>query len=80
MSRFIMIYSLCSVHQILNKTQLEQNIYHIEFNDLKKINCLRKSENSFEKISVCKVIGYLMGHGIHYLPWSYIIDVINMLP
>ena len=68
------------LHHNLQFVLLEQNIYNTEFNDLKKNNCLRKSENSFEKISVCKVVGYLVAHGIHYLPWSYIIDVINMLP
>ena len=49
-----------------------------ELNDLRKIICLRKSEVSVERISVCNVIGNLVEHGIHCLPYSYTIDIINM--
>ena len=49
-----------------------------ELNDLKK-NCLRKSEVSVERISVCSVIENLMEHGIHFLKYSYTNDVIDLL-
>ena len=49
-----------------------------ELNDFRKIICLRKSECSVEKNSVCIVIENLAGHGIHCLPCSYTNDVINM--
>ena len=51
-----------------------------ELNDLRKIICLRKSEVSIEKNTVCKVTENQAEHGIHSLPCSYISNVINMLP
>ena len=45
---------------------------------LEKIICLRKSEVSVEKKSVCNVIENLVEHGIHCLPCSYINDVKNV--
>ena len=42
--------------------------------------CLRKSEVTVERISVCNVPEKLMEHGIHCLLCSYTIDVIIMLP
>ena len=38
-----------------------------ELNNLRTIICLRKSEVTVEKISVCNVSEKLMGHGIHGL-------------
>ena len=49
-----------------------------ELHDLRKITCLRKSEVSVGRVSVCNVIENLVGHSIHCLPCSYISDVINM--
>ena len=50
-----------------------------ELNDSRKIICLRKSEVSVERISVCNVIENLVEYGMHCLPCSYISYVINML-
>ena len=55
-------------------------MYNTEFNDLRKIICLRESEVSVDRISVCDVIKNLAENGIHCLPWSYTNDVIDMLP
>ena len=49
-----------------------------ELNDLKHINCLRKSEVSVERNSVCNVIVNLAEHGINCLPCSYTNGVIDM--
>ena len=51
-----------------------------ELNDLRKIICLRNSEVTVERISVCNVIEKWMEHGIHCLPCSYTNDIIDMLP
>ena len=50
-----------------------------ESNDFRKIICLRKSEVSDERISVCNLTENLAEHGIHYLPCSYTNNVIDML-
>ena len=55
------------------------NIYNTESNDLRKIICLRKSEVTVGRISVCNVIENLAEHGIHCLPCSYTNDIMNML-
>ena len=47
-----------------------------ELNDLRKIICLRKSEDCLK--NSFNVIENLVEHGIHYLPCSYTIDVINI--
>ena len=57
-----------------------QVIFNSELNDLRKNICLRKSEVSVERISVCNFIENLEEHGIHCLPCSYTNDVINILP
>ena len=44
------------------------------------IICLRKSEVTVERISVCTVIEKLMEHGIHGLTCSYTNDVVDLLP
>ena len=44
------------------------HVYNTELNDLRIIICLRKSEVSFERISVCKVTKNLTKHGINCLP------------
>ena len=44
------------------------------------IPCLRTSEVTVERISVCNVIEKLIEHGIHCLPCSYTNDVIYLLP
>ena len=44
------------------------------------IICLRQSEITVERNSVCNVTEKLMENGIHCLPCSYINDVIDMLP
>ena len=46
-------------------------------NNLRKIICLRKSEVSVERISVCNVTENLLGHAIHCLPCSYTNDFTN---
>ena len=51
---------------------------NVELNDLRKVNCLRKSEVSVERISVCNVNENLVEHGIHCLPCSYTNDAIAM--
>ena len=43
-------------------------MYNTELNDLRIIVCLRKSEVSVEKISVCRVTENLTKHGIYCLP------------
>ena len=53
-------------------------IYNMELTDLRIIICLRKSEVSVERISVCNVTENLAEHGRHCLPCSYTNDVINM--
>ena len=47
-----------------------------ELNDLRNIVCLRNSEGSVERISVCNVIGNLVKHGMPCLPCSYTNDII----
>ena len=56
-----------------------ENNYIIELNDLRKIVCLRKFAILVERISVCIVIENLAEHGIHCMPCSNLIDVIDML-
>ena len=48
--------------------------HNIKLNDLRKIICLRKSETSLERISVCNVTENLAEHGIRCLPCSYTND------
>ena len=48
----------------------------MELNDLRKIICLRKSEVSVERISVCSVIENLAEHDIRCLPCICTSDVI----
>ena len=55
------------------------SICNTELNVLRKIICLRKSEVSVERLSVCNVIENLVEHGICCLPCSYINDIIDML-
>ena len=52
--------------------------YNTELNDLRKIICLKKSEVSVERISVCNVTENLAEHGMHFLPCSYTNDDINV--
>ena len=59
--------------------KIRKHLKH-ELNDLKIIICLRKSEITVERISVCDVIEKLMEHGIHCLSCSYINDVIDLFP
>ena len=40
----------------------------MELNALRRVICLRKSEATVERISVCNVIEKLMEHGMHCLP------------
>ena len=51
-------------------------LYNTELNDLRKIICLRKSEVSVDRISVC----YIKNLAEHCLPCSCTNDDINMLP
>ena len=53
--------------------------YNIELNDLKITICLKKSEVSVGRISVCNVIDKLMEHDIHCLPCFYTNDFIELL-
>ena len=55
--------------------------FHLDrgINDLRKGMCLRKSEVSDERISVCYVIEKLLEHDIHCLPCSYTKDIIDLL-
>ena len=55
----------------LTLTTPEKVILNTELNDLKIIICLRKSEVTAERISVCNVIKILMEHGIHCLRLLY---------
>ena len=50
-----------------------------ELNDLSKIICLRKFEDSIERILVCNVTEILEEHGIHCLPCACTNDVIYLL-
>ena len=52
----------------------------MELNKFRKIICLRKSEVSIERISVCNIIENLAEHGIHCLPCSYTNEITYMLP
>ena len=60
-------------------TKITQNVLDTELNDLRIIICLRKSEATVERISVCNVIENLAEHGIHCLPCSYSNNVIDLL-
>ena len=51
-----------------------------ELNDWRIIICLRNSEVTVEKISVCNIIEKLMEHGIHCLSCSCINNAIDLLP
>ena len=51
-----------------------------ELDDTRKIICLRKSEITVERISVCNVTEKSMEHGMHCLPRSCTNDVIDSLP
>ena len=51
-----------------------------ELNDLKIMICLRSSEVTVDRNSVCNVTEKLMEHGIHCLPCSYTNDIIDLLP
>ena len=53
--------------------------YNTELNDMRIIICLRKSEVTVERISVCNVIEKLMEYAIHCLPCSYTNSVIDVL-
>ena len=48
-------------------------------NGLRIIICLRKSEITVERISVCNVIEKLMEHGIYCLLCCYTNDIIDLL-
>ena len=50
-----------------------------QFNDLRIIIYLRKSEVTVVIISVCNVIENLAEHGIGCLPYSYINDILDLL-
>ena len=41
--------------------------------------CLRKYEDSVERISICNAIENLAEHSIHCLPCSYINDAIDIM-
>ena len=47
---------------------------------IEKVICLRKSEVSVERISVCNVDENLAKHGIHCQPCSYTNGVTDMSP
>ena len=49
-----------------------------QLKDLRKIICLRKSEVTVERISVCNVTEKMMEHGIQCLPCSCTTDVIDV--
>ena len=61
-------------------TDIPCHFLNTELNDLRKIICLRKSQVSVERISVCNVIENVMEHGIHCLPCSYTNNVIDVIP
>ena len=54
------------------------NTHNTELNDLRNIICLKKSEVSVERISVCNAIENLVEHSIHCLPGSYTNYVLHM--
>ena len=49
-----------------------------ELNDLRIIICLKKSDVTVERISVCNVTEKLMEHSIHCLPCSNTNDVVHV--
>ena len=51
----------------------------MELNDLRIIICLRFSEGTVERISVCNIIEKLMERGIHCLPCYYTNDVTDLV-
>ena len=51
-----------------------------ELNNLRIVICLRKSEITVERISVCNVIEKLMENGIHCLPCSHTNEVVDLYP
>ena len=60
---------ICSKERIL-KREAKGKI-DSELNDLRKIICLRKSESSVERISVCNVIENVAEHGMHLYQWRH---------
>ena len=67
------MYVICTLH--LKLDELSNNI-NTELNDLRKIICLRKSEGSVKRFSVCDVIENLSERGMRCLPCSYTNDLI----
>ena len=61
------------------KKQQQKNNNKKQFNDLRIIICLKKSEVTIVIISVCNVIENLAEHGIGCLPYSYINDILDLL-
>ena len=57
-----------------------KKVFNTELNGSRKIVCLRKSEVSVERISVCNVIENLAERNIHCLSCSFSDDVINYSP
>ena len=54
-------------------------ILYTERDGLRIIICLRKSEVTVKRISVCNVIEKLREHGVHCLLCSYTDDIIDLL-
>ena len=53
-------------------------IFNTELNDLRKIICLRKSEDYILNKTVSDISEKLVEHGIHCLPCFYTNDVIDI--
>ena len=64
----------------IQKKIVNMIIINMEYNELRIIICLRKSEVTVERISVCNVTAKLMEHGICCQPFSYTYDTTDQLP
>ena len=78
MLTFDMAPKACKCSVLHSPAIHHSSTYKTELNNLGKVICLRKSEASVGRISVCYGIENLAEHGIHCLPGSYNNDVINM--
>ena len=74
------IFSLGKIPFLFPSKITKNSIRHAkQLIDLRKIICLRKSEVSVERNSVCNVIENSAEHDIHCLSCSFTNDIINML-
>ena len=76
---YILAFQHCTYHNqmCLELSSPIYNMFNTKLNVLIKIICLRKSEVSVERISVCNVVENLAEHSIHstMLLYQYVIDM-----